>query len=45
MLCFCCDAYFPKFLVQILHVSTYTLTDNTKVMIFHFLTLWCRCAE
>ena len=45
MLCCGCDAKFPKFSVEILHISAYIFFDSAKILIFKFLSLWSRSAE
>ena len=36
---FCRNTQFPQFLIQVLHVGADTLSDNTKIVIFHLLSL------
>ena len=45
MLCFCKDAKFPEFIVQIFHESLNTGLDNTEVMVVKFLSLGRLCSE
>ena len=45
VLCLCRNAKLPEFLVNRLHVSTDTLTDDTKVMVVQLLALGRLCAE
>jgi len=45
MFCFCWNAKLPKFFVKIMHVSSNARLQGSEVMIFHFLSFWCRSAQ
>ena len=42
---FCWNAKLPKFFVKIMHVSSNARLQGSEVMIFHFLSFWCRSAQ
>ena len=43
VLSLCCYTELPKLYIKLFHKGTDTVTNNTKIMIFHFLTLWRHC--
>ena len=45
MLRFCSNAKLPEFQVNVLHISTDSLPDGSKIMIIHFLTFRSRCTK
>ena len=42
---FCQNSKLPKLLVKFFHISGNSGFQLTKVMVFKFLTFWCRCAK
>ena len=40
VLCLRSDAKLPALLIDFLHICTDTLTDRTKIMVIHLLSLW-----
>ena len=45
MLGFCRDSQLPQLFVQIMHIGRYTGLQSAEVVIFHFLTFWCRSPD
>ena len=45
MLSLCKDTKLPQLLIEILHISSYTGLDNTKIMVIHFLPLGRLCTK
>ncbi len=42
---FCENPQLPEFLIQVLHESSYTRLDDTKVMVLHFLPFRRFCTK
>ena len=45
MFCFCQNAQFPQFFIQLFHISGNSWLDYTKVVIVHLLSFWWLCSK
>ena len=45
MLCFCRNTKFPALLVYLFHIGGNSLTNRSKIVIVHLLSLWRHCSK
>ena len=45
MLCLCRNSKHPKFMIYIIHIGSYSLSDRTEVVILKLLSLWRHCSK
>ena len=45
MLCLCRNSEHPKFMIYIIHIGSYSLSDRTEVVVLKLLSLWRHCSK
>ena len=45
MLCLCRNSEHPKFMIYIIHIGSYSLSDRTEVVVLKLLSFWRHCSK